>query len=1385
MANDAKLKIVIEAVNQTKAELDKVKADLAGLSTSAKSASSGFDSLTGSLGSLAAKASIAVAAFAGFSAIKNLVSDATMLASRVETLGTVLTVVGKNTGYSAGEMQRYVDGVKKMGITTQEAMSSVTKMAQANIDLSKSSQLARIAQDAAVIGNVNSSEALGKMVHGIQSAQIEVLRTIGINVNFEQSYKKMAAQLGKNTDQLTEQEKIQARVNAVMEQGANIAGVYDAAMGTAGKQLNSMARYSEEALLAFGKLFTPAFSSIILDITDKIKEVGNALKSFESSEGGAALKELFQDAAESVLDFGDEAWETLKPIGQIVLEVAKVIGFIKPWEPAIILAKGALILVQNVLQPIADLASFINKNFKEWGGNISSDKAVAGSQADMMNKYNDLLKKRLQLTEQLKAAEGGGDKGGSKFLNKLFGGDPSKVKKELDEINTKIFSLGRALDSAYQQEQQGVVEKQTEKVNQTSQDKLKAAQNAEKQITQAIKKEELERDGVSKDFYEKAVERINAQAEEYKSKGVSLTSIDKFVAVSKENAFREAYEKQSDAARKASDDAVEAMQKEADAGVKVTEAKLKGIEKYKDMVSEEAEFASTENERQVNAIIASEQRKLEKLQDLYNRGYITFEEYEKLKVKITENTKAAILEKETEHAAKITKLNADLIANIKGYEAEYYAARLAQIEAQADKYIKDGAERVKVEAWVRDQQIDAFKKMAEASDDFVLGVQAGLLDLAESQRTWGSAAKELTLKVFGEMQNAISDTFFGLITGELDDLSEIWDRTWKNLLKTFIDIIAEMITKWLAFKALTALGININVGGGGGGGGSLVNTAIGAAWDYYSGGSSGGGLVSGITNYFGIGSGTTTTGAAITGMTASEMAATGSVYTPMAYGNTWSGISAYFGNGAGTYGMGAGSSAAGMTASEIAATEGAMYGSEFTAGMAAAEGGSAAGGASTAALSGTAAAVATAATALFGAYVVYKVIEGVNKTATNDEAQAKQAVAVSLQAINMAMNKTAGEYQNLWNGIPFAGEATKAAQSTSESGVGFSSVESRVLNPETATDTEKIEFIKGYVEEMKLAGKDAKLTSEQIQQLTTEAIGPQNAHLAKAIELMNALDDSVVEIGKDTESNIPTIGLSNAQLVEQNKAREQAQILLKGMDQATIEAIPNLSQYGEALAAIGVNYDTYNSQVIDAALLTQDFKDATDLLTDGLQGDEVSQFSSLLDRMKSAIQSNGESILDLVPDLSQFSEVLRQLGINIQSLPESKTINLNYNVNGIQGMNPDGSPIMHSGGFIGAMHSGGFVKYHPFGGRLGYDEVPFIGQRGEYVLSKKDVEFIDKVKGNTAPKISVMVNNHLNKNADAEAFINRVDDEYIINVILKDAARGGRIYQNLGWAYNG
>lgn len=243
---------------------------------------------------------------AGYAALKiaDVVKDSAMQAARYETLGVVLGVVGKTAGYTKVQMDVASEAIAAQGITMVESRNSAIKLVQAHVDLTNASKLARIAQDAAVIGNINSSEAFERLVNGISRGNVLILRNIGINVNLQSAYQQMAQELGKSTRELTENERVQARLNAVMERGSDIAGTYEAAMGTASKQILSMSRYVSDLKTTFGETFNEVLTIGVMALTDNLKdangEVSQLAKNGQLAEWGHDLTRMFVTLANEV-----------------------------------------------------------------------------------------------------------------------------------------------------------------------------------------------------------------------------------------------------------------------------------------------------------------------------------------------------------------------------------------------------------------------------------------------------------------------------------------------------------------------------------------------------------------------------------------------------------------------------------------------------------------------------------------------------------------------------------------------------------------------------------------------------------------------------------------------------------------------------------------------------------------------------------------------------------------------------------------------------------------------------------------------------------------------------------------------------------------------------
>ena len=214
---------------------------------------------------------------------------AIMAAGRYEQLMTVAYQMGAKQGYTNTQIDEFVKSVRSMGIEAAVAADLIAQFVRYNIDLSKASELARVAQDAAKQAGLNSSEALQMMIHGIVTGQTEVIRMAGIQLDMVSTTKKLIAAGDA-------QSKTQMMVNAVLEEGKKIEGNYEASLTSGLGVMQSWPRVANDILIAIGTPFQTAFFNVSktvyelgLNITKLVSEGGALYPILQSLGAGAAV----------------------------------------------------------------------------------------------------------------------------------------------------------------------------------------------------------------------------------------------------------------------------------------------------------------------------------------------------------------------------------------------------------------------------------------------------------------------------------------------------------------------------------------------------------------------------------------------------------------------------------------------------------------------------------------------------------------------------------------------------------------------------------------------------------------------------------------------------------------------------------------------------------------------------------------------------------------------------------------------------------------------------------------------------------------------------------------------------------------------------------------
>ena len=262
MANESLLQIVIRLKNEATNEIKAVNDEIKNLKDNSQK---DFKAISGEFQKFGTGITAVGVGLTG------LLVKTGLTAARVEVLGTVMENVGRVSNISTDVLYEQEEVIKKLGITTRASRELLVRFMQSQLDVADASKIARVAQDLAVISGQNSSEAAETLTQAIVSQRPMLLRQFGIVQNLNDIYGKQAEVLGKTAEELTEVDKKQALLNTILEEGAKVAGTYEAAMGDVGKQISSLPRLTEEAEVAFGEAFLPVMEWGVKVLSDMLK----------------------------------------------------------------------------------------------------------------------------------------------------------------------------------------------------------------------------------------------------------------------------------------------------------------------------------------------------------------------------------------------------------------------------------------------------------------------------------------------------------------------------------------------------------------------------------------------------------------------------------------------------------------------------------------------------------------------------------------------------------------------------------------------------------------------------------------------------------------------------------------------------------------------------------------------------------------------------------------------------------------------------------------------------------------------------------------------------------------------------------------------------------
>lgn len=240
--------------------------------------------------------------------VRTLATETVMTAARQRELDFILQTLALRFGFTAEEALKAKQEIIDYGIRADVASDVVAEFIREQLDLAKSTELARAAQDTARIANADSSDTLARFTEGIVRHNIEILRTGRITFDTQQAYERYAESIGKTAKELNNTERSAAFLDATLQEAAKNAGLYEAAMEAPSKQLGSLQRDMFELTRVAGEPFLLAFSNVVNMMRNLAKSLrtaideGGPLHSLFINLGAAAG--IFTEALGHAVDFG-------------------------------------------------------------------------------------------------------------------------------------------------------------------------------------------------------------------------------------------------------------------------------------------------------------------------------------------------------------------------------------------------------------------------------------------------------------------------------------------------------------------------------------------------------------------------------------------------------------------------------------------------------------------------------------------------------------------------------------------------------------------------------------------------------------------------------------------------------------------------------------------------------------------------------------------------------------------------------------------------------------------------------------------------------------------------------------------------------------------------
>ena len=265
---------------------------------------------SGSSGLVAAYATLAANVFAATAAF-NTFREAAQVEQLIEGLNQVGIAAGRNLGFASEKLVE----VAGHAISTEQAMRSMALGVSSGFSTEQMEGLTRVARGASLALGRNMTDAMDRLTRGAAKLEPEILDELGIMVRLDDATEDYASSMGKSVTQLSQFERRQAFLNAILEQGEQKFGALTESIDVNpyDKLASSLANLQKTIVSFFGKGFEPLVNAL----SSNVYALGAAVVGFGSTLAGSLLPGLtnmaqgMANAAASSADLAAEQGKNL------------------------------------------------------------------------------------------------------------------------------------------------------------------------------------------------------------------------------------------------------------------------------------------------------------------------------------------------------------------------------------------------------------------------------------------------------------------------------------------------------------------------------------------------------------------------------------------------------------------------------------------------------------------------------------------------------------------------------------------------------------------------------------------------------------------------------------------------------------------------------------------------------------------------------------------------------------------------------------------------------------------------------------------------------------------------------------------------------------------